>query len=100
MKEWFWSHAKMLIGIFISTLAIKSGGLLGKLFGSAGLAWITYKYAMPEIRTYMLGYMSGLPSDVYDLVTYCRFDGFMSLLLSAAAVRFASGLMLGKADGS
>ena len=100
MKEWIWSHAKMLIGIFISTLAIKSGGILGKLFGTAGLAWISYKYVMPEFRDYMLGYMNALPADVYELVTYCRFDVFMTMLLSAAAVRFASGLMLGKADGS
>jgi hypothetical protein len=100
MKEWLWSHAKMLIGIFISTLALKSGGLIGRLFGTLGLAWISYQYVMPEIRDYMSGLFSALNPEVYDLVTYVKVDQAVTLILSAGAVKLTSKLMLGKAGGS
>lgn len=100
MKEWLWSHAKMLIGIFISTLAIKSGGLIGRVFGTLGLAFVAYKYVMPEIRDYMGGLFAALNPEVYNLITYVKVDQGITLVLSAGAVKLTSKLMLGKAGGS
>lgn len=96
-KEWLWAHSKMLIGIFISTLAIKSGGIIGKIFGTLGLAWVTYQYVMPEVKTYLAGYMAELSPDVYNLILYVQADKAMVMILSAGATKLASNLMLGKA---
>jgi len=96
MKEWIWSHSKMLIGILLSTLAIKGGGIVGKIMGTLGLAFISYHYVMPEIRDYLAGVMGGLSSQAYNLVTYCNVDKGMTLILSAGATKIANKLMLGK----
>lgn len=96
MKEWIWSHAKMLIGIFISTLAIKGGGIVGKIMGTMGLAFITYHYVMPEIKDYLSGLLGGISPEAYNLITYCKFDKGMTVVLSAGATKVASKLMLGK----
>lgn len=100
MKDWLWSHAKMLIGIFISTLLIKSGGIIGKIFGTLGLTFIAYQYVMPEVRSFLFGYFAGLPADIYNLVTYVNLDKAMVMILSAGAVKIASGLMLGRAPAA
>jgi hypothetical protein len=96
MKEWIWAHAKMLIGIAISTIAIKGGGIVGKIMGTMGLAFITYHYVMPEIRMYLSGLVSGLSAEAYNLVTYCNVDKGMTLVVSAGATKIASKLMMGK----
>lgn len=100
MREWLWSHAKLLIGIFISTLALKSGGIVGRIFGTLGLAFISYHYVMPELRSYMGGLFSALSAEVYNLVTYTKVDQGVTLILSAGAVKMTSKLMLGKAVAS
>lgn len=96
MKDWLWTHAKMLIGIFISTLALKSGGMVGKLMGTLGLAFITYNYVMPEVKSFLWGYMSGISGEAYNLLTYTRFDAAAIMIISAGAVKLASNLMVGK----
>ena len=100
IRAWLWDHAKILIGIFISTMAIKSGGLIGRIFGSLGLSYITYKYVMPEIKSYLQGYMSRLNPDAYNFILYVKADVAMVLILSACAVRFASNLFLGQKQSS
>lgn len=96
MKEWIWAHGKMLIGILISTFAIKGGGVIGKIMGTLGLTFITYHYVMPEIRTYLGTLLSGLSAEAYNLVTYTNTDKGMTLVLSAGATKLASKLMMGK----
>lgn len=96
MKEWLWSHAKMLLGILFATMAIKGGGIVGKIMGTMGLTFIAYKYVMPEIRSYLFTYMAGLPAEIYNLITYVQLDKCMTMILSAGAVKIASGLMLGR----
>jgi len=97
MKGWIWAHGKMLIGIFISTMALKSGGLIGRIFGTLGLAFVTYKYVMPEVKGYLAGYLSGLGSETVQLIGYIQADKAMVMILSAGATKLASNLMLGKA---
>lgn len=97
MKDWIWSHAKILVGIFISTLALKSGGIVGKLFGTLGLAFVTYTYVMPEVKAFLRGYLVNASADIVNLVTYIQLDTAMVMVLSAGAVKLASNLMLGKA---
>lgn len=96
MKAWLWTHAKMLIGIFISTMLLKSGGIVGKIFGTLGLTFISYHYVMPEVRSYLLGYMDALNPEIYNLVTYTKVDVAMILVLSAGVTKLASNLMLGR----
>ncbi|AHX16268.1 hypothetical protein CH75_09150 [Dyella jiangningensis] len=96
LKAWLWTHLKMLMGIFISTMLLKSGGIIGKIFGTLGLAFVTYKYVMPEVKGLLLQYASGLSTEVYNLITYTRFDVFMCLIISAVATKLASNLMVGK----
>ena len=100
IKGWLWLHGKMLIGIFISTLLLKSGGIIGKIFGTLGLAFITYKYVMPEVKAYLMTYVSALGADVYNLIVYVQADKAMIMILSAGATKLASNLMLGKAGAS
>ncbi|RAO78187.1 DUF2523 family protein [Dyella jiangningensis] len=96
LKAWLWTHLKMLTGIFISTMLLKSGGIIGKIFGTLGLAFVTYKYVMPEVKGLLLQYASGLSTEVYNLITYTKFDVFMCLIISAVATKLASNLMVGK----
>lgn len=98
MKGWLWAHGKMLIGIFISTLLLKSGGIIGRIFGTLGLAFITYTYVMPEVKQFLWSYMSGLSAEALNLVTYVQFDKAAVLIISAGATKLASNLMLGKAS--
>ena len=97
MRAWLWAHAKLLLGIFISTLLLKSGGIIGKVFGAAGLTFVAFRYVMPEVRSFLFGYFAGLPADVYNLITYVNADKAMVMIISAGAVKMTSGLMLGKA---
>lgn len=96
LKGWLWSHLKMLIGIAISTWLMKSGGIIGRIFGTLGLAFITYKYVMPEVKGLLLQYAGNLSPEVYNLIVYVGFDKFMVLIVSASATKLASNLMVGK----
>jgi hypothetical protein len=96
MKGWLWAHWKILIGIFISTLAVKSGGIIGKILGSMGLSMITYNYVMPEIKATLASYLSGLSGEGYNLFCYIHMDVAMVMILSAGATKIASRVMFGK----
>lgn len=96
LKAWLWSHLKMLIGIFISTVLLKSGGIIGRIFGTLGLAFITYKYVMPEVKGFLMQYAALVSPEVYNLITFTQFDKAMVVVLSAAATKLASNLMVGK----
>ena len=96
LKGWLWSHLKMLIGITISTWLMKSGGIIGRIFGTLGLAFITYKYVMPEVKALLLRYAGDLSPEVYSLILYVGFDKFMVIIVSASATKLASNLMVGK----
>lgn len=97
IKVWLWAHGKMLIGIFISTMLLKSGGIVGKIFGSLGLAFVTYTFVMPEVKGALIGYAAALDPDIYDLLVYCKVDVCMVMIISAGATKLASNLFLGKA---
>jgi len=96
LKGWLWTHLKMLIGIFISTMLIKSGGIIGRIFGTLGLTLITWKYVMPEVKGLLLRYAANVDPEVYNLIVYTKVDVFMILVLSAGATKLASNLMIGK----
>lgn len=100
MKDWLWTHGKLLIGIFFSTMLLKSGGMIGKIFGSLGLAFVTYKFVMPEVKAALLSYANALDPEVYNLIVYVKADAAMVMILSAGATKLASNLMLGKAGAS
>lgn len=100
MKTWLWAHGKMLIGIFISTMLLKSGGFIGRIFGSLGLAFVSYKYVMPEVAATLQGYASMLSPRAYSLLLYVQADKAMVMIISAGATKLASNLMLGKAGAS
>lgn len=96
LKGWLWTHLKMLIGIFISTMLLKSGGIFGRIFGTLGLAFITYKYVMPEVKGVLMQYALNLSPEYYNLLTYTQCDKAMVLIISAGATKLASNLMIGK----
>jgi hypothetical protein len=98
LKGWLWTHLKMLIGIFISTTLLKSGGAIGRVMGTMGLAFISWKYVMPEVKAFLMRYASYLSTDLYNLVTYTKLDVAMVMVVSAGAVKIASNLMIGKAS--
>lgn len=97
IKGWIWAHGKMLIGVFLSTALLKSGGFIGKIFGTLGLAFVSYTYVMPEVKSYLQGYLSGVSADTFNLITFTHVDTGMVMILSAGATKLASNLMLGKA---
>lgn len=97
IKGWLWAHGKMLIGVFISTMLLKSGGFIGKVFGSLGLAFVTYTYVMPEIKAALFSYAGALDPDIFNLIVYVKADVCMVMILSAGATKLASNLFLGKA---
>lgn len=100
MKEWLWSHAKILIGIFIASMFAKLPGFMGKALSTLGLSFIAYKYVMPEIKSYLNGLLAGLPQHAYELVIYCKVDVAAVLILSAVAVSLTSKLFLSVTGGA
>ena len=98
-KEWLWSHMKMFIGIFISTALLRSGGFVGRMFGTLGLAFVAYRYVMPEVKTFLYRYLSGVPAEALNLIQYVRLDTAMVLICSAGVVRLSSKLFFARAQG-
>lgn len=64
-----------------------------------GLAVVTTTVALPPLKDWLMGYVSGMPADVVHLFGYMGVDRGLSLILSALAVAAASRVSVRNKSG-
>lgn len=66
-----------------------AAGMVGKVLATFGLSVVTFKGILPSLKSYVMGFMSGMPAEAMALLGYLNVGVAMSMILSALAVRLA-----------
>lgn len=85
-----------LIGWLLHGIGAALVTWVGRVLLSFGVAVTTYSVAVPEMLGYIQGQFAGVPADIVSMLAYMNVDKFMTLILSALAVRWASAVHLKK----
>lgn len=68
---------------------------IGGLLTTFGLAFIVQEYVVDDWRAQLAGLLGGLPAFLLNMLGYFGVDVALTIILSAYAVKFASGTISG-----
>lgn len=66
-----------------------AAGIVGKVLATFGLSLVTLQGLLPSLKSYVMGFVSGMPAEVLNLLGALGVGTAMSMILSALAVRMA-----------
>lgn len=66
-----------------------AAGIVGKVLATFGLSIVTFQGLLPSLKSYVMGFVSGMPAQVVQLLGALGVGIAMSMILSALAVRLA-----------
>ena len=75
------------VGYFLSSLKWIALSIFGRVMGGAGLAFANFKYALPQVKSWLLEQAAGLPPEATQFLGACGIDVFMLLIVSAVVAR-------------
>jgi len=81
--EWITGAVAHLLG----SLKMAAAGIVGKVLGTFGLTMITFDALLPNLKAFVMGYVSGMPADALNMMGALGIGQAMSMILSALAVR-------------
>jgi len=64
------------------------GRIVSKVLSTAGITLVSINQLLPQLKSAITDYFSGLPDWAHNFVGAVGFDVFMSMVLSALSVRF------------
>ncbi|AWT14803.1 DUF2523 family protein [Stenotrophomonas maltophilia] len=64
------------------------GRIVTKALSTAGITLVSINQLLPQLRSAVTDYFSGLPDWAHNFIGAVGFDVFMSMILSALSVRF------------
>ncbi len=64
------------------------GRIVTKALSTAGITLVSVNQLLPQLRSAIADYFSGLPDWAHNFIGAVGFDVFMSMILSALSVRF------------
>ncbi|MEN4903344.1 DUF2523 family protein [Luteimonas sp. TWI1437] len=83
--EWITGGIKHLLGAF----KLAAAGIVGKVLGTFGLTMVTFESILPNLKAFLMGYLSGMPADALNMMGAIGIGKAMSMILSALTVRLA-----------
>lgn len=78
----------------LNGLKLAASFIVARVLAAFGLTWVTYKQALPEIKSFLNGYFSSLPDQVKQLAGALGVDIFMIMILSAIAAHMGTRVFL------
>jgi hypothetical protein len=75
------------VGYFLSSLKWIALSIFGRVMGGAGLAFANFKYALPQVKSWLMEQAAGLPPEAVHFLGACGVDVFMVLIISAVVAR-------------
>lgn len=93
--DWLWGHLKTLTGSWFSTLYTKIPGLASRVLSGLGISMFSFQFVLPEIKSRLAPYFSGLTPKAYQYVVYLGVDKCIVVVLSAYAAKLVSNIVFG-----
>lgn len=69
-------------------------GIVSQMLATFGLSMVTINQVLPNLKSFVLGYVGGLPGPVMQLLGYLGVGEAISMVLSALTVRLASKVFI------
>lgn len=66
-----------------------AAGIVGRVLTTFGLTMVSFSSIMPDIKSYLVSIVGGLPGNIISLLSAMGVDVAMTLILSALSVRLA-----------
>lgn len=83
--EWITDGIEHLLG----ALKLAAAGIVGRVLGTFGLTMVTFESILPNLKAFVMGYVSGMPADALNMMGAIGIGKAMSMILSALTVRLA-----------
>lgn len=64
------------------------GRLVTKVLSTAGITLVSVNTLLPNLKSFLQDYMSGLPDWAHNFIGAVGFDQFITMIVSALSVRF------------
>lgn len=84
-----WNWITGGVRFFFSLFKTLAAGIVGKILGAFGLTVVTFEAILPNIKEFVLQYVSMIPPQAMELLQALGIGQAMSMILSALAVRMA-----------
>ena len=81
-------------GKIIAGLKLAANSIFGRLMAGSGMAFAAFQYAYPQIKAVLESKFLALPPQAVELLTYCAFDTFITVVISALVARAMTSLSL------
>jgi Protein of unknown function (DUF2523) len=82
------------VSYFLNGLKLIVGVLFFRVMSALGLSFITYKAVLPEVKSYLAGFINQLPEQGVQMIGVLGVDIAMVMIVSALVVRVGSKTIL------
>lgn len=84
-----WEWIAKGVGYLFGTLKTAIGGLVARVLGTFGLSLVTFNGILPDLKSFLGGFLDNLPPAVLQLASAVGLDVAMTMIISALTVRLA-----------
>lgn len=84
-----WNWITGAVGHLLAGLRDMAAGIFGKVLATFGLSLVTFETLLPNLKSFVQGFVSGLPAEILAFMGAIGIGQAMSMILSALAVRMA-----------
>ncbi|KAB8191353.1 DUF2523 domain-containing protein [Lysobacter maris] len=90
IREWLIEFSARLFSVFFQGI----GGLVARALGAFGLTIVSVRSLLPDLKSFVLGYVNQLPQGPLDFLSAIGFDIAMTMVLSALTIRMAWKILI------
>ena len=76
-----------LSGLIITGLKLAASSILGRAMFGAGMTFVTFPVAYPQVKSFLESKFLGLPVEAQNLLNYCGVTAMMTMVVSAIVAR-------------
>lgn len=82
------------IGHLLSGLKTIAATIVGKVLATFGLTMISISALLPQLKAFVLQFVSGIPAELLNFLGYLNIGVAMSMIFSALTVRLALKVLI------
>lgn len=91
-KVWEWITGG--VTALIDGIKAAAGTIVAKVLGAFGLSIVSFETILPNLKSFVMGYVSGLPAQALEFLGAIGLGEAMSMILSALTIRLASKVFI------
>ena len=84
-----WGWIAKGIGYMFGMAKTVVAGLVGRVLGTYGLSVVTFNEVLPDLKSFVSGFFTSLPTVVVELASAVGLDIAMSMIISALTISMA-----------